>query len=168
MRTSWIKEALSDCTKKNNLPLYGEILSSSLALQDSSRKSSMRSREMRDWLNTNLRTHEDRRYTSVTLPQLHVTLWLKQTFQYKPTAWQKRTKSFYSHIGHTYTLSSTSSAMRRTSKRSTIFPECSRISASASVTNSLCQSGVGLPGAEPVGRAVCYIKSYRFVFMQSV
>lgn len=41
--------------------------------------------------------------------------------------------------------------MRKTSKRSIIFPECPRISASASTTNSLCQSAEGLPGAEPVG-----------------
>lgn len=51
----------------------------------------------------------------------------------------------------TYTLSSTSSAMRKISKRSVIFPECPKISASASVTNSLCQSAEGLPGVEPVG-----------------
>lgn len=42
------------------VPLYGETFSSSLALQASSRKSSIRSREIRDWLNTNLRKHEDR------------------------------------------------------------------------------------------------------------
>lgn len=46
--------------------------------------------------------------------------------------------------------------MRRTSKRSIIFPECSRISASASVTNSLCQSAEGLPGAELVGWGAWY------------
>lgn len=59
------------------------------------------------------------------------------------------------NVRHTYTLSSTSSAKRMTSKSSIIFPECSRISASASVTNSLCQSALGLPGPEPEGRAVC-------------
>lgn len=48
----------------------------------------------------------------------------------------------------TYTLSPSSSAMRRISKRSTIFPECSNTSASASVTKSLYQSGAGLPGFE--------------------
>ena len=47
-----------------------------------------------------------------------------------------------------YTLSSTSSAIRRISNSSTIFPECSRISESASVTNSLCQSGLLVPGLE--------------------
>lgn len=48
----------------------------------------------------------------------------------------------------THTLSSTSSAMRRISKSSTIFPECSSTSESGSVTNSLYQSGDGLPGPE--------------------
>lgn len=63
-------------------------------------------------------------------------------------------KCFWVNHRHTYTFSSTSSAMRMISKRITIFPECSRISASASATNSLCQSGVGLPGVEPVRGAV--------------
>lgn len=48
----------------------------------------------------------------------------------------------------THTLSSTSSAIRRISKRRTIFPECSSTSESASTTNSLYQSGDGLPGPE--------------------
>lgn len=47
-----------------------------------------------------------------------------------------------------YTLSPSSSAIRRISKRSTIFPECSNTSASASVTKSLYQSGAGLLGLE--------------------
>lgn len=68
---------------------------------------------------------------------------------------QPNPEQFPKECRYTYTLSSTSSAMRRISKRIIIFPECSRISASFSVTNSLCQSAVGLPGAEPEGRAVC-------------
>lgn len=47
-----------------------------------------------------------------------------------------------------YTLSPISSAIRRISKRSTIFPECSKTSASVSVTKSLYQSGAGLLGLE--------------------
>lgn len=38
--------------------------------------------------------------------------------------------------------------MRRISKSTTIFPECSSTSESGSVTNSLYQSGDGLPGPE--------------------
>lgn len=48
----------------------------------------------------------------------------------------------------THTFSSTASAMRRISNRSVIFPECSSTSASASDTNSLYQSGDGLPSPE--------------------
>lgn len=121
------------CKNAQNIPLYGEIFSSSLALQANSKKSSIRSREMRDWLNTNLKTNTE----------THLAMTLQTDKGYACTQYK-----------HTYTLSSTSSAMRRISKSSIIFPECSRISASASVTNSLCQSAVGLPGAEPEGRAV--------------
>lgn len=59
--------------------------------------------------------------------------------------------------------------MRKISKRSIIFPECSRISASASVTNSLCQSAEGLPGVEPVGWATWYQnkqKIYSYIRLQ--
>lgn len=92
---------------------------------------------MRDWLNTSLRTG-DKPFSETAL-----SLWWLQTLSGKDWKITLRTD--------TYTFSSTSSAMRKTSKRSIIFPECCRISASASTTNSLCQSAEGLPGAEPVG-----------------
>lgn len=56
------------------LPLYGETFSSSFALQASSRKSSIRSREIRDWLNTNLRMY------SIEV-SLQFTLWLTHTHE---------------------------------------------------------------------------------------
>lgn len=54
----------------------------------------------------------------------------------------------FNNMSRTHTLSPSSSAIRRISKSSTIFPECSNTSASASVTKSLYQSGAGLPGLE--------------------
>ncbi len=64
----WVAENQSDYKApwlrlRNNIaqsawPLYGESFPSSLALPANSRKSSMRSREMRDWLNTNLSTQD--------------------------------------------------------------------------------------------------------------
>lgn len=60
------------------VPLYGETFSSSLARQDSSRKSSIRSREMRDWLNTSLQTRRQRQTRRVTTvsPQCHSVVYL--------------------------------------------------------------------------------------------
>lgn len=100
---------------------------------------------MRDWLNTNLRRQRQSLQVCSHCGRLLLP-WTSHTFARKKKE---------ANVRHTYTLSSTSSAKRMTSKSSIIFPECSRISASASVTNSLCQSALGLPGPEPEGRAVC-------------
>lgn len=116
---------------------------------------------MRDWLNTSLRTGDK--------PSLKLLCHCdgSKHFQVK----LKNHSDSCTLRTDTYTLSSTSSAMRKTSKRSIIFPECSRISASASVTNSLCQSAEGLPGAEPVGWGGAWTwnnqKTYSYIRLQT-
>lgn len=79
--------------ERRNAPLYGETFSSSLALQASSRKSSIRSREIRDWLNTKLRTKEDRRGHSVTLK-----VWVTQHFNHQHAKHKKMLFFIFLHL----------------------------------------------------------------------
>lgn len=136
------------------VPLYRDDCPLSLALLARSKKSSIMSNEIKDWLNTNLWIYKQK-LTKVNSTNL----------LYKPLAnsiliFLNTPRCLNAFLKHTYSLSSSSSAIRRISNSSTIFPECPRMVASESLSIDLYQSAAGLSGLKLVDALTAEHRAY--------